>query len=265
MSFRTIVGIVAVALSLGAFAAQAGPKPFPEFEAKRVKPPIPGTVPRIDVQIEPQTPQAPAADATEPGQEVATGAAGWFWGANSPDIAASGPGRLQPALSTIAGARPPVPTPRLQDLQDIARAHAVPILLETVGTQVSPALVLAIISVESQGDSDALSNKGAQGLMQLMPDTGTRFGVQDPFDAAQSIAGGVRYLDHLMRRFDGDPILVLAGYNAGEGAVATHSGVPPFSETRLYVPRVLAAFALARGLCRTPPELISDGCVFVGL
>jgi soluble lytic murein transglycosylase-like protein len=98
--------------------------------------------------------------------------------------------------------------------------------------------------------------------MQLMPATAARFGVKDSLVAPENIAGGVRYLDWLMKEFDKDPILVLAGYNAGEGSVRKYSGVPPFAETRDYVPKVLAAFQVARGLCLTPPELITDGCVF---
>jgi soluble lytic murein transglycosylase-like protein len=72
----------------------------------------------------------------------------------------------------------------------------------------------------------------------------------------------VAYLDWLLGRFGGDPILAIAAYNAGEGAVDDNGGVPPYRETRAYVPKVLAAFAVARGLCLTPPELVSDGCVF---
>ena len=101
--------------------------------------------------------------------------------------------------------------------------------------------------------------------MQLMPDTAARFGVSDSFVADQNILGGVKYLDWLMGEFDQDPILVLAGYNAGEGSVRKHAGVPPFAETRDYVPKVLAAFQVARGLCKSPPELITDGCVFAAM
>lgn len=262
--WRTGLGaLLAVALLAG--AVDAGPKPFPEFEAKRVKPPKPGERPRIDVQIAPQAEEAASEDVSAAPDHSVLGASDWFWHAVSPELAASGPGRLEPALSVIAGARSPVATPRLQDLQDIARTHGVPILLETVGTRISPALVLAVIAVESAGRTDAISAKGAQGLMQLMPVTAAQFHVTDPMDPVQNIAGGVRYLDWLMGRFGGDPILVLAAYNAGQGAIAEHAGVPPFSETRDYVPRVLAAFSVAKGLCKTPPELISDGCVFVGL
>jgi len=127
---------------------------------------------------------------------------------------------------------------------------------------VSPALALAVIAVESGGRADAVSHAGAEGLMQLMPAAAERFGVTDRKNAKESIQGGVKYLDRLMQDFDGDPVMVLAGYNAGENAVRKHGGVPPFAETRDYVPKVLAAFAVARGLCLTPPMLISDACAF---
>ena len=78
----------------------------------------------------------------------------------------------------------------------------------------------------------------------------------------QNIKGGVAYLDWLMKHFDRDPLLVLAAYNAGEGAVEANDGIPPYTETRDYVPKVLAAWQVAQGLCLTPPELFSDPCVF---
>ena len=98
--------------------------------------------------------------------------------------------------------------------------------------------------------------------MQLMPATAERFGVTDRLEAEQNIRGGVKYLNWLMSEFGRDPMLVLAGYNAGEGAVKKHGGVPPYRETRDYVPKVLAAFRMASALCQTPPQLLSDGCVF---
>jgi soluble lytic murein transglycosylase-like protein len=192
------------------------------------------------------------------------GAYSWFWTRVSPALAASGPGRLFQAMDVIAGTGG-IAQPRLQHLQDIARANGVDILRSTVGTRVSPALVLAVISVESAGNPEAVSSAGAEGLMQLMPATAERFGVKDSMKPAQNISGGVKYLDWLMEEFDGDPIMVLAGYNAGEGSLRKYDGVPPFPETRDYVPKVLAAFQVARGLCLTPPELVSDGCVFAGL
>lgn len=236
---------------------------------KSVTPPKAGTKKRITIQIAPQdmarqrgetpppTPQGP-----EPQQEPA--AYGWFWQDISPELAASGPGRLGPALLRLGNGPSggAVQSPRLDSLQQIVAARGVDILRATVGTAVSPALVLAVIAVESGGKVEAQSAAGAQGLMQLMPATAARFGVQDVFDPAQNIAGGVAYLDFLMKRFEGDPILALAGYNAGENAVLRAAGVPPYAETRAYVPKVLAAFKTARGLCLTPPELASDGCVF---
>jgi soluble lytic murein transglycosylase-like protein len=96
--------------------------------------------------------------------------------------------------------------------------------------------------------------------MQLMPDTAERFGVTDRLSPAENIKGGVAYLDWLMEEFGNDPVLALAGYNAGENAVKSHEGVPPFAETRDYVPKVLAAYEVARSLCKTPPVLITDAC-----
>ncbi len=273
MGFRTLAGRIVLALMTGGgIVAADTPAPFPDFQARRVKPPASGTARRITIQIDPAAPQAPApAKRQDPDQTAAakagdavSGRYGWFWDAVSPELARSSPARLQGALQLLS-ASPQVAAPRLQTLQDIARARGIEILKATVGTRVSPALVLAVIAVESGGRVDAVSEAGAQGLMQLMPDTAARFGVQDSLAAEDNIAGGVKYLDWLMERFGNDPILVLAGYNAGEGAVRDHVGVPPFAETRDYVPRVLAAFQVARGLCLTPPELISDGCVFAAL
>lgn len=250
------------------------PAPFPEFSAKRVKPPAPGTEKRITVQIDPATQFRKVKPAEDPADAPSDNPAGisepigqyvWFWNKVSPEISQTGPGRLDTAMSVLAGSQVPVSTPRLQSLQDIARAQGIEILKSTIGTDVSPALVLAVIAVESAGKVDAVSGAGAQGLMQLMPATADRFGVEDSLIPAENILGGVKYLDWLMGEFDRDPILVLAGYNAGEGSVRTYEGVPPFEETRDYVPKVLAAFQVARGLCQTPPELISDGCVFAAL
>ncbi|MDI9274864.1 lytic transglycosylase domain-containing protein [Stenotrophomonas sp. PFBMAA-4] len=103
---------------------------------------------------------------------------------------------------------------------------------------VEEAIVRAIIHAESAYNPTALSRAGAQGLMQLMPPTAARFGVSDSYDASQNIRGGVQYLAWLLKRFNGDLTLAAAGYNAGEGAVDRHGGVPPYSETQYYVRRV---------------------------
>lgn len=103
---------------------------------------------------------------------------------------------------------------------------------------VSHDLIRAVIQAESAFDPLALSARGACGLMQLMPGTARRFGVIDCFDARENIHGGTRYLKLLLARFDGSIPLSVAAYNAGEGAVARHGGIPPYRQTRAYVRRV---------------------------
>lgn len=103
---------------------------------------------------------------------------------------------------------------------------------------VDVAIVRAIMHAESAFNPNALSRAGAQGLMQLMPATAARFGVVNAFDPEQNIRGGVEYLAWLLKRFNGDLTLAAAGYNAGEGAVQRHGGVPPYAETQRYVVRV---------------------------
>jgi len=104
---------------------------------------------------------------------------------------------------------------------------------------VSQKLVRAVIQAESGGNSAAISPKGAQGVMQLMPATARRFDVANPWDPDQNIEGGVRYLAHLLDLYNGDTTRALAAYNAGEGAVEKYGGVPPYRETRDYVRKVL--------------------------
>jgi soluble lytic murein transglycosylase-like protein len=101
------------------------------------------------------------------------------------------------------------------------------------------AFIRAVIRVESDYHLGATSRVGAQGLMQLMPGTAARMGVRDAFDPRQNILGGSRYLRILANDFRGDLILTIAAYNAGEGAVVRHRGVPPYEETQRYVQRVL--------------------------
>lgn len=108
---------------------------------------------------------------------------------------------------------------------------------------VDPFLIYCTMSQESGFSSSAISPKGAQGLMQLMPDTAARYGVTNPYDVAQSIMGGTRYLKDLLSMFNGRVDLALAGYNAGEGAVMKYGyTIPPYSETRSYVKLILARY-----------------------
>ena len=107
---------------------------------------------------------------------------------------------------------------------------------------VEPKLVAAVVAVESQFNVHAVSRRGAEGLMQLMPETAADLDVQDSFDPRDNIDGGVRHLKRLMVRFHNDVPLALAAYNAGEQAVINHRGIPPYRETRQYVVRVLRRY-----------------------
>ena len=251
-----------------------------DFTFRRVKPPGAGQK-RITVQIDPaeqarilaaspkaepyKAPQetTPAIAGLEPGPTPPSANYGWFW-ETVPTGQGAAADRYDLAMATLTqgpgGAS--VRAPRLQAMQEIADAYGTEILKATLDTRVSPALVLAVIGIESAGKPAALSSAGALGLMQLIPATAERFGVSDSTDPAQNIKGGVAYLDWLLKEFDNDPLMVLAAYNAGEGAVKANAGVPPYAETRDYVPKVLAAWQVAQGLCLSPPELVTDPCVF---
>jgi hypothetical protein len=105
-----------------------------------------------------------------------------------------------------------------------------------------PNLVRAVIQAESGYNRKALSNKGAMGLMQLMPETASLLKVRNPFDADENLRGGTAYLRSLIDRFAGRVELAVAAYNAGPGAVEKHRGIPPYQETREYVKRVLSLY-----------------------
>ena len=132
-------------------------------------------------------------------------------------------------------------------ISQLAKAH-----------KLEPALVKAVVHVESAFRAKARSHAGAQGLMQLMPATARRFGVRNPYHPPENLLGGVRYLRWLYTHFGGNVVHVLAGYNAGENAVKRYGGVPPYRETKNYVRRVLAMrdlyrcdFAGGRRNCRS--------------
>lgn len=108
---------------------------------------------------------------------------------------------------------------------------------ETYNVPIS--LVKAVAKAESNFNADAVSSAGAQGVMQLMPATAKSLGVNDSFDAYENIMGGTKYLGQLLDKYDGDVSLALAGYNAGMGNVAKYGGVPPFTETKNYIEKVM--------------------------
>jgi len=134
-----------------------------------------------------------------------------------------------------AGAVPEAATARRKELwptvEEMARAHGL-----------DPLLIDLVIRMESGYNPRALSPKGAQGVMQLMPSTARLYGVIDAFDPFENIGGGVRYLRDLLLRFDSNLALALAAYNAGPEAVARHGGIPPYEETRTYVSSILSAY-----------------------
>jgi hypothetical protein len=148
---------------------------------------------------------------------------------------------------TDAPARPhfrPLPALGLPPGVNLSRGQYADLITDAAREEgVDPDLVRAIIQVESNFVQYAVSRKGAQGLMQLMPGTAGRYAVRNPFDAAENIRGGVRYLRDLHGLFPGRLSLILAAYNAGENAVLRYNGIPPYPETRAYVGRVLGLYA----------------------
>jgi len=142
------------------------------------------------------------------------------------------------------------------DIREISMRHGV-----------DPRLVESVIRAESAFNPTAVSRTGARGLMQLMPQTAAILGVRDSFDPRQNIEGGVRHLRYLLDRYPGNVSLAVAAYNAGEGAVDSHRGIPPFAETQQYVQRVLGGSAVSSSCTVGPlPKSVyrysgSDGTV----
>ena len=152
--------------------------------------------------------------------------------------------RVSPPITGLSAVAA-VATPGV-DYQRIAPRKIFDLVLKMAPQyQVEPQLALAIMAAESNFNTQALSPKNAQGLMQLIPETSERFNVKNPYDPAQNIRGGLTYLRWLLAYFEGDIALVAAAYNAGEGKVERYQGVPPYLETRAYVKRVLRAVGAA--------------------
>jgi soluble lytic murein transglycosylase-like protein len=133
-----------------------------------------------------------------------------------------------------------MPTQIEEAVARIATEHSLP-----------PQLIHSVIKVESNYNPFAVSNKGALGIMQLVPETARRFGVRNVFNAVENIQGGAKYLRYLLDLFDGSYPLALAAYNAGEGAVAKYGGIPPYPETQNYVILVRRQLELAKKAAET--------------
>ncbi|WP_340107920.1 lytic transglycosylase domain-containing protein [Pikeienuella sp. HZG-20] len=177
---------------------------------------------------------------------------GWFWREAASGIGAADPARLAPLVASVAS-RLGGPTRRAL-VEEIGETWRAEIAAAADAARISEALLIAVVAAESGGDSRAVSPAGAQGLGQLMPETARRFAVSDPFEPAENLRAAADYLSLLLTMFKEDALLALAGYNAGENAVLRHKGVPPYAETRDYVPIVLGYYHEARGLCRTAPS-----------
>lgn len=153
--------------------------------------------------------------------------------------ASSAPASSAKTAGPVPAVRPKPTTPRELDqiVQKTAEKH-----------RVDPRLVRAVIATESNWNAGAVSRKGAQGLMQLNPNTAQELGVADAFDPAQNVDGGVRYLGMMLDRYNGDVHMALAAYNAGPGAVDRSGGIPRIPETQNYVQKVTSAYIGGTGL-----------------
>ncbi|WP_245636886.1 lytic transglycosylase domain-containing protein [Azospirillum thiophilum] len=246
---RPACGKDAVAIPLPVPPAPAVPSPPQPAASSAGQPPSPSA-------ISPAAPPAPAPKEAPPPADPGLMGAGAHWSAlgtlpgmrgnglprgMANDMPAALPARF---VSPVFRQRPPgaagigrlgLGTDAPAAVREIVNRHAVELNLD-------PDLVLAMISVESRFRPDAVSPKNAAGLMQLIPATAQRFGVVDVFDPEDNIRGGMRYLRWLLDNFQGDVTKAVAAYNAGEGAVEQHGGVPPYQETRDYVRRIRAAY-----------------------
>jgi soluble lytic murein transglycosylase-like protein len=171
-----------------------------------------------------------------------------------PDAVPSQPGPVQPGKHESASHVPsPAPAENQQpfDLNEVVRAAS--------GTyRLDPDLINSVIRAESGFNVRALSPKGAQGLMQLMPQTASQLGVQNAFDPQANVEGGTRYLRELLERYNFDLVKALAAYNAGPQRVEQYGGVPPYYETKAYVARIVRDFNKKKLAAKTAPQPASQ-------
>ena len=166
-----------------------------------------------------------------------------------------------------------LPQPKIENVPNApGKAHrALTEIVEKAANEnrLDPDFIHAVIRAESDGRSTSISPKGAQGLMQLMPQTAMKLGVKNSFDPTENVNAGTRYLRELLARYHNDPIRALAAYNAGAGRVEQYHGVPPYRETRAYVASIIRDFnrrkleeeraAKSAKSTQTAPAKVSDG------
>jgi len=166
-----------------------------------------------------------------------------------------------------------LPQPKIENVPNApGKAHrALTEIVEKAANEnrLDPDFIHAVIRAESDGRSTSISPKGAQGLMQLMPQTAMKLGVKNSFDPTENVNAGTRYLRELLARYHNDPIRALAAYNAGAGRVEQYHGVPPYRETRAYVASIIRDFnrrkleeeraAKSAKSTETAPAKVSDG------
>jgi soluble lytic murein transglycosylase-like protein len=157
----------------------------------------------------------------------------------APQQPAAAPAPVQSAGPSFAAVLTSAATPSTTTQSSAAGPYAAEIDAAGQRYGVDPLLLQSVIQQESGFDPNATSAAGAEGLMQLMPQTAASLGVTNPYDPAQSIDGGARYLAQQLGTFGGDTSLALAAYNAGAGAVQRYGGVPPYPETQSYVQQIL--------------------------
>ena len=209
--------------------------------------------------MDPSMPTVPRASGGARARKIPTN---WFWKQVSPSVAAASTRRWSQVLDVMeAGRLAGKPIFGSQTTaQRIYQNYGTMLKAEAKRRNISLPFLIAVIAVESNGNPKARSHVGAGGLMQLMPQTAKRFGVADRFQPGPNIRAGTQYLDWLLKRYNNDAVLALAGYNAGEGAVDKYAGVPPFRETRAYVAKVAGAYLAARRLCASVPKNARDVC-----
>lgn len=238
---KAATGALLLALAAGASADPSAAASEGGFTFRTVRPPPDDAAKRLIFQDDEAPPSAPEA---EP-----------FWSAPGAAPAVT-PGR---ALGPLLSAAGPAPVAAARAARRLMADHGPDFRQAAQNHRLSLPLLLAVAIAESAGDSRAVSPRGAQGLMQLMPATAAGLRA-DPFAPAEAIPAAAAHFSALLARFDEDVLAALAAYNAGAGAVDRHRGAPPFAETRAYAPRVLALFGALRTLCLPPPETARAAC-----